>query len=282
MALKILVTPSFSRVVKKLHAKDKKEVDAAIVEIATDPTIGDEKKGDLIGIFVYKFKLNKQEVLLAYRLQPSKFKPQEIVLLSLGSHENFYSNINGYLAELNVAEGEYVSTGTALFKIASLETVWVNAEVYQNELSSLFQNPEIELEFEALPNEIFKGQIILNPPVLDANKKVSSVKISVQNTKGKIQPGMMAVVSVSRNQKNTLVILKSSIVLGKGSSSVWIQTSSGMFEKRMIETGIENKVEIEVISGISEGDLIVSSGSYLLNSVFILKNGANSMGGMKM
>jgi mRNA-degrading endonuclease RelE of RelBE toxin-antitoxin system len=93
MALKILVTPSFSRVVKKLHAKDKKEVDAAIVEIATDPTIGDEKKGDLIGIFVYKFKLNKQEVLLAYRLQPSKFKPQEIVLLSLGSHENFYSNI---------------------------------------------------------------------------------------------------------------------------------------------------------------------------------------------
>lgn len=93
MALKILVTPSFSRVVKKLHTKDKKEVDAAIVEIATDPTIGDEKKGDLIGIFVYKFKLNKQEVLLAYRLQPSKFKPQEIVLLSLGSHENFYSSI---------------------------------------------------------------------------------------------------------------------------------------------------------------------------------------------
>ena len=45
---------------------------------------------------------------------------------------------------------------------------------------------------------------------------------------------------------------------------------------------IENKVEIEVISGISEGDLIVSSGSYLLNSVFILRNGANSMGGMKM
>ena len=195
---------------------------------------------------------------------------------------NYYSNVNGYLSALNINEGEYVTIGTSLFGIASLETVWVNAEIYQNELSYLFQNPEIDLEFDALPNETFKGQIILNPPALDADRKVSSVKISVQNTKGKIKPGMMATLSVKRNQKKTLVIFKSSIVLGKNSTSVWVQTSSGMFEKKMIETGIENKNEIEVISGISEGDLVVSSGSYLLNSVFILRNGANSMGGMKM
>lgn len=93
MALRILDTPSFNRVVKKLHARDKKDLDAAIRAIATNPAIGEEKKGDLLGIFVYKFKLNKQEMLLAYRLQPNKFKPEELVLLSLGSHENFYSNI---------------------------------------------------------------------------------------------------------------------------------------------------------------------------------------------
>ena len=93
MALRILDTPSFNRVVKKIHARDKKDIDAAIRAIASNPAIGEEKKGDLLGIFVYKFKLNKQEVLLAYRLQPSKFKPQELILLSLGSHENFYSNI---------------------------------------------------------------------------------------------------------------------------------------------------------------------------------------------
>lgn len=93
MVLKVLDTPSFSRVVKKLHARDKKVIDKAVGQIAVDPTIGEEKKGDLAGIFVYKFKLNKQEILLAYRLQPNKFKPQEVVLLSLGSHENFYSDI---------------------------------------------------------------------------------------------------------------------------------------------------------------------------------------------
>jgi Cu(I)/Ag(I) efflux system membrane fusion protein len=194
---------------------------------------------------------------------------------------NFYSNVNGYLSELNINEGEYVSTGTPLFKIASLETVWVNAEIYQNEISGLFQNPEIELEFEALPNEIFKGQIILNPPALDADKKVSSVKISVQNINGKIKPGMMATVSVKRNPKKTLVIPKSALVLSK-MVSVWIEKKPGMYEKKMVKTGIENKTEVEILSGIDESALVVSSGAYLLNSAFILKNGAKSMGGMKM
>ncbi|HKR07118.1 MAG TPA: efflux RND transporter periplasmic adaptor subunit [Bacteroidia bacterium] len=267
------------------------------------------KKGQLLySVYSEELMSDENEFLLAINQQPEYTNQKNTVdALAEASHKklllwglsetqiteltqnkktsptvNFYSNVNGYLSELNVSEGEYVSTGTPLFKIASLETVWVNAEIYQNELSYLFQNPEIELAFEALPNEIFKGQIILNPPELNANKKVSSVKISVQNTKGKIKPGMMAIVSVRRNQKKTLVILKSSIVLGKMSSSVWVQTADGMFEKKMIETGIENKKEIEVISGIADGDLVVSSGTYLLNSVFVLKNGANSMGGMKM
>ncbi|UIN23620.1 type II toxin-antitoxin system RelE/ParE family toxin [Herbaspirillum frisingense] len=90
MVLSILGTPSFDRVVKRLHARDKKVVDQAVMAIATDPAIGVEKKGDLPGVFVYKFKVNKQETLLAYRLQPNKKSPQEVVLLSLGSHENFY------------------------------------------------------------------------------------------------------------------------------------------------------------------------------------------------
>jgi hypothetical protein len=93
MALKIFSTPSFNRAVKKLHARDKKEVDKAVGEIAANPFCGEEKKGDLAGVFVNKFKINKQEVLLAYRLEPNKLKPQEITLLSLGSHENFYSSL---------------------------------------------------------------------------------------------------------------------------------------------------------------------------------------------
>lgn len=91
--LRVLDTPTFNKVAKKLFARDKKSVDEAIKKIANDPTLGEEKKGDLAGIFVFKFKMNKQEVLLSYGLLPNKEHPKELVLLSLGSHENFYSDL---------------------------------------------------------------------------------------------------------------------------------------------------------------------------------------------
>lgn len=93
MPLDVLTTPSFTRTAKKLHAKDKKVLDQAVKNIANDPTIGEEKKGDLLGVFVYKFKLNTQETLLAYGLKPDKLKPKEIILLAVGPHENFYAQL---------------------------------------------------------------------------------------------------------------------------------------------------------------------------------------------
>jgi hypothetical protein len=93
VALVVLSTGSFDRVVKKLHPKDKKVLDEAVQAVAAAPAIGEEKRGDLAGVFVYKFKLNHQETLLAYGLQPSKQKPNTLVLMALGPHENFYSQL---------------------------------------------------------------------------------------------------------------------------------------------------------------------------------------------
>ena len=88
MTRKILATPTFGRAAKKLHVRDKKIVEDAIREVLGAPDIGVAKKGDLAGVFVHKFKLNKQEVLLSYQLSST-----ELVLLSLGSHENFYRDL---------------------------------------------------------------------------------------------------------------------------------------------------------------------------------------------
>ena len=91
MALAILATPSFARMAKQLHSQDKAAPDAAVQAAANDPALGEEKRGDLSGVFVHKFKLNKQETLLAYRLQPDKLAPEALVLLAVGPHENFYA-----------------------------------------------------------------------------------------------------------------------------------------------------------------------------------------------
>lgn len=93
MDVTVLSTASFDRFVKKLHLHDKTVLDAAVNEVATAPFIGEEKRGDLLGVFVHKFKLNKPESWLAYSLQPNKKQPQVLVLLAVGPHENFYAEL---------------------------------------------------------------------------------------------------------------------------------------------------------------------------------------------
>ncbi|MDB5850089.1 MAG: hypothetical protein JWP29_3841 [Rhodoferax sp.] len=94
MPLRVLAVPSFTRVFKKLHEEDQKTIQKAIATVAQDPAQGQEKKGDLAGLFVCKFKLNNQETLLGYRLQPSKAAPEQLVLIAVGPpHENFYTAI---------------------------------------------------------------------------------------------------------------------------------------------------------------------------------------------
>jgi mRNA-degrading endonuclease RelE of RelBE toxin-antitoxin system len=86
--LKIKATPSFDKAVKKLRVNGKKTVDDAVRAIMEKPTIGEAKKGDLLGVRVYKFKINKQEILLSYGVGRD-----ELLLIALGSHENFYRDM---------------------------------------------------------------------------------------------------------------------------------------------------------------------------------------------
>lgn len=90
MIKRVSATPGFEKAVKKLHPKDKKILDIAVQAVVAQPSIGSAKKGDLTGACVYKFKVNKQEVLMSHQLLDST--GAELVLLALGSHENFYQN----------------------------------------------------------------------------------------------------------------------------------------------------------------------------------------------
>jgi mRNA-degrading endonuclease RelE of RelBE toxin-antitoxin system len=80
--------PAFKKVYKKLHKQEKSTVDDAVRDIIKNTTIGEEKKGDLSGVFVYKFKIHKQEMLLAY-----EWDIKTRMLLMLGVHENFYLDL---------------------------------------------------------------------------------------------------------------------------------------------------------------------------------------------
>jgi mRNA-degrading endonuclease YafQ of YafQ-DinJ toxin-antitoxin module len=88
--MNILQTTTFSKQVKKLHKNQKQDLDQAIKTIAATPSVGEMKKGDLSGIQVYKFKMVGQLTLLAYEFYENELK---LILMMLGSHENFYRDL---------------------------------------------------------------------------------------------------------------------------------------------------------------------------------------------
>ena len=86
----LLQTPTFKRTVKRLHPNQKKDLDAAIKQLLKSPESGEQKKGDLAAIRVYKFKMIKQLTLLAYLYEK---RDDTLTLLALGPHENFYRDL---------------------------------------------------------------------------------------------------------------------------------------------------------------------------------------------
>ena len=90
--MKIFQSSSFGKKVKKLKKKEKSELDNAIREIVNNPSIGGEKKGDLRGVFVHKFKISNSEFLLSYRIVG-----EDLELITIGSHENYYRDLKSYL-----------------------------------------------------------------------------------------------------------------------------------------------------------------------------------------
>ncbi len=194
----------------------------------------------------------------------------------------YYSGYTGFVAKLWINEGEYTEIGKPLFQIADLSSVWVETQVYTNEINYFNERTEAFISIEAFPQKIFKAKVVFENPAMEENSKINLLRFRIENKDNMIKTGMMARVTINHHPKQTLVIPKKALLIGR-MTMVWIEAMPGMFESRTVETGIENNKFVEIISGLKEGDRVVVSGAYLLNSEFILKQGANSsMGGMKM
>lgn len=184
----------------------------------------------------------------------------------------FFSQAKGYVIEVLIKEGMYVEEGTTLIKISGLKQVWIEAQVYSNE--KINDNNSFQIYSTSSTDEVYIGRLAFINPTIEEGRKIQLLRIRVDNPKNKLIPGMMVYVNVSpkKNSKPVLAVPKSTVLLEK-MKTVWIKVDENTFEQRMVETGTENKYLIEILSGIKEGEIIVTSGAYLISSEFILKSG---------
>lgn len=185
----------------------------------------------------------------------------------------FYSSEAGYVTEVNITEGMYVDEGSSLLKITSLNQVWVEAQLYSNEISGIAENKIFQVFSESNPEEVYKGILVYNNPIVEEGKRIHLLKIRVTNSGGKLIPGTLVSVIPKKSITNVLAVPKSALLLEK-MKTVWVLAHDNTFEQRMVETGTENKYLIEITSGLKLGDIVVTEGAYLISSEFILKSGA--------
>ena len=194
----------------------------------------------------------------------------------------FFSSASGFITELPVMEGQFVSEGSTIVRLTGLGSLWAEAQVYASELSGIDMTGLAVVQIPDLPGKEWTGKVEFANPEIAADSRLNLIRVTVPNENGQLKPGMPAYVSI-KNKDVKALTLPSDAVLRDGKMNViWLHTGKNIFKMKMVETGLESGDRIEIKSGIQNGDVVVMRGAYLLQSEYVFKKGGNAMGGMDM
>ena len=193
----------------------------------------------------------------------------------------FLSPTSGILTEIKAIEGQYLAEGGALYKVENLNSLWLEAELYPSESSLVKIGDVVNLRVTGFESSMVKAKIIFLSPEYRANTQITIMRAVVENPRLTFKSGMQAQVFFTHSSNKALAVPTDAVIRDEKGTHVYVQTDVNTFEPRMITAGVEDFEQVEVISGLKEGETIVASGAYLLYSEFILKKGADPMAGHK-
>jgi membrane fusion protein, copper/silver efflux system len=194
---------------------------------------------------------------------------------------SFYSPSSGYITMLESHEGDYIMEGGTIVRLANLSSLWAEAQVYTSQLSEFDAKGSAIVRIPELNKEV-KGNIQFVNPEINPDTRINLVRVSIPNPGNQLKPGMPAYVVLKNRTVNSLTLPVDAVMRNEKMSTVWIQVDKNTFKSVMVQTGLESENRIEIVSGLKEGDVVVTSGAYLLNSEYIFKKGANPMAGHDM
>jgi Cu(I)/Ag(I) efflux system membrane fusion protein len=206
--------------------------------------------------------------------------------------ENFpvYATVSGTVFEKLVIEGETIKQGQLLFKIANLNTVWANFDVYENQIDQLKKGQEVILSTNAHPNKEFKGKVDFIDPILDTKTRTVKLRVVLPNKEEVFKPGMFVEgnIKVFSTGKEALLKVPALAVLWTGERSVvYLKTNSTQAIFEMLEITVGNQIGdyYEVLEGLNVGDEIVTNGTFTVDAAAQLqgkKSMMNKSGGKVM
>jgi Cu(I)/Ag(I) efflux system membrane fusion protein len=182
-----------------------------------------------------------------------------------------YAPRSGLVWELGVRDGQAVNPGMTLFKLAALDSVWVNAEVPESLAAAVTPGVAVEGHSAATPERVFKGKVAALLPEINPTTRTVKARIVLANPDHSLQPGMFARIDFTGGVKQALLVPSEAVIHTGRRSVVILAEAEGRFRPVDVELGRESNDLTEVRKGLVEGQKVVVSGQFLIDSEASLK-----------
>src|ERR1039458_2843456 len=186
---------------------------------------------------------------------------------------------DGIVVEKLVVEGQMVEAGMKLYRLADLGTVWVQSQVYEQDLPLVQLGQEATVSLSYLPDRKFRGRVTYIYPTVDDKTRTAKVRMEFHNPGYFLKPGMFATVELTAELSPSAVLVPDSAILRSGeNNTVFVALEGGKFEPRAVALGLSAEGNrSQVLSGLSEGERIVTSGQFMLDSESQLREAIQKM-----
>ena len=191
------------------------------------------------------------------------------------------SPVSGVVVERKVMQGQRVMAGDALYTIADLSRVWLEGEVYEQDLKSVRTGQRAEAELQSIPGAIVSGRVAYVYPTLNPETRTVRVRVELANDRGQLKPGMLATLRLAGSGSRRALTVPRASVLSTGERHlVFVKRPDGMLEPRPVRVGATGGDRIEILSGVAAGDTVVASATFLVDAESSLGTAFGGMGNM--
>ena len=187
----------------------------------------------------------------------------------------------GFVLDKSVLAGQKIMAGDALYRVADLSTVWVEGEVFEQDLARVHEGQTTRAEFQALPGESRTGRIAYVYPTLDPATRTVRVRVVLPNHDLRLKPGMYATLRITTGTGDSVLSVPRSAVLSTGERSiVFVRNANGALGPREVALGASNDERVEILRGVRAGEIVVASATFLVDAESNLGTALGGMGDM--
>lgn len=192
---------------------------------------------------------------------------------------SFRSPVAGIVTEKKALQGMRFMPGEMLYQITDLSTVWVIADVFEQDIALVQKGALAVVKISAYPGRSFQGKVSFIYPILNSQTRTLPIRIELANPKGLLKPAMFAQVELPVVSKGNVVTIPHSAVIDSGVRQlVLLVRGEGRFAPREVRLGARSDQFVEVLEGLSEGDLVVTAANFLIDAESNLKAAIGQLG----